>query len=97
MRKQGSTARGLPFERTAKRVGVHADQQQIALACKMFCGGLGDLAAVEKWMKLSRRSISEPWNTPARSASRHKAAGQILYSVCMVPVVYVGGLPTIIE
>ena len=52
VRKQGPTARGLPFEDAAQRAGVDADQQQIALACKMFCGGLGDLGRGREMNKI---------------------------------------------
>ena len=43
MRKQSPAARRLPFQGAAKPAGIHTDQQQVALTCKMSCGGLGDL------------------------------------------------------
>src|SRR5262245_6058055 len=43
VRKQRPAARGLPFKGAAKPFGIDADQQQIALTSKMFCGGFGNL------------------------------------------------------
>jgi hypothetical protein len=78
VRKERTSARRLPFQVVAELAGIDTRQQQVALTGEMLRGGFNDLRGGGKMEKPSRRSASEPRNTPVRSASRHNEAGQIL-------------------
>jgi hypothetical protein len=95
VRKQGAAARGLPFQGIAKLAGIHADKQQIALTCKMLCGGLRNLGR--------SREMNEIVATIGLRAAENTG------SLCLLPqcsgtnfvqglhAVYVVGVPTIIQ